>query len=73
MENEIKTFIFLKKGKIRKKILETLDEPKTATEISKELNLHRSSVSRILIGLNKKGLIKCINPEDNNFRHYIKK
>ena len=69
----LKQEIFLKKGKLRKEVLRSLDKPKTATEISKELNKHRSSVSRVLLELEKRGLIKCINPEDDRFRHYVKK
>ena len=47
-----------------------LKEPKTATEISKEIGKHRSSISRILLSLEKKGLVKCVNPEDDRYRHY---
>lgn len=73
MKKELKKEIFLKKGKIRKKVLESLNKPKTATEIAKELKLHRSSVSRTLINLEKNGFVKCVNPEDKSFRHYEKK
>lgn len=72
-EKELKNRIFLKKGKLRKAVMERLTEPKTATEIAKELGKHRSSVSRVLIELEKKGLIKCVNSEDDRFRHYAKK
>lgn len=72
-KEDFKRIIFLKRGKIRKKVLEKLSEPKTATEIAKELNLHRSSVSRVLIDLEKKGFVKCLNSEDKNFRHYVRK
>ena len=70
---EIKTKIFLKKGKIRKEVYDKLTEAKTATEIAKELNKHRSSVSRALLDLEKIGLVKCVNPEDDKFRHYVKR
>lgn len=69
----LKQEIFLKKGKLRKEVLRSLDKPKTATELSKELIKHRSSVSRVLLELEKKGLIKCVNPEDDRYRHYVKK
>ena len=72
-ENDFKKFLFFKRGKLRKAVFDALTEPKTATEIAKELNLHRSSVSRVLIELEKVGLSKCLNPEDKNFRHYVKK
>jgi len=72
-KEDFKTFLFFKKGKIRKKVFECLKELKTATEIAKELGLHRSSVSRVLLELEEIGLVKCLNPEDKNFRHYVKK
>jgi DNA-binding MarR family transcriptional regulator len=65
--------IFLKQGKLRKDVLNSLTEPKTATDIAKEIWKHRSSISRVLIELEKKGLVKCINPDDDKFRHYVKK
>jgi len=71
--NRLKNEIFLKKGNLRKKVLDNLNEPKTATELAKELGKHRSSISRVLLELEKKGFVKCVNPEDDRYRHYIKK
>ena len=68
----LKKHIFLKKGKLRKEIYEKLNVPKTASELAKELGKHRSSISRVLLELEKKGYIKCVNPEDDKFRHYVK-
>lgn len=65
--------IFLKKGKLRREILSHLDKPKTATELAKEIGRHRSSVSRVLLELEKKGFVECINKEDDKFRHYVKR
>ncbi len=73
MNKELKKEIFIKKGRLRKKILDKLDTPKTATELAKELGKHRSAISRTLIDLEKEGLVKCVNPEDDKFRHYVKK
>lgn len=61
---------YIKRGKLRKKVLDLTQEPKTATEIAKSLNKHRSSISRILIELEKKGFIKCRNPKDVMYRIY---
>ncbi len=69
---EIKLLIFLKKGGLRREVWENLDKPKTATDIAKELKKHRSAISRVLLDMEKEGIAKCINPEDKNFRHYIK-
>ena len=73
MKKELKEEIFLKKGKLRKKVLVKLDKPKTATELAKELSKHRSSISRVLLELERKGFVKCVNPEDDKFRHYVEK
>jgi DNA-binding MarR family transcriptional regulator len=51
-------------------VYEKLTEPNTATELSKELKKHRSSISRVLLEMERKGLISCVNPEDDRFRHY---
>ncbi len=69
----LKKEIFLKKSKLRGEVFKKLNAPKTATELSKDLKKHRSSISRVLLDMQKKGYIKCINPEDNSFRHYVKK
>lgn len=74
MENkELRLSIFLKKGELRKEVWVKLDKPKTATEIAKELKKHRSAISRVLLDMEKSGFIKCVNPEDKSFRHYVKK
>lgn len=69
----MKLSIFLKKGELRKEVWTKLDKAKTATDLAKELKKHRSAVSRVLLDMEKEGLIKCVNPGDNNFRHYVKK
>jgi predicted transcriptional regulator len=69
----LKREIFLKKGRLRKEVLQRLNEPKTATELAKEMGKHRSSISRILLELKRNGFVKCVNPEDSSFRHYVKK
>ena len=73
MNREIKKIIFLKKSKLRKDVWAKLDKPKTATEIAKELKKHRSAISRVLLDMEKIKFVKCINPKDKSFRHYIKK
>jgi len=73
MDKTTQKKIFLKKGKIRKRVLDALNQPKTATEIAKELGLHRSSVSRVLLTLEKNGFVVCINKDDSSFRHYKKR
>lgn len=72
MKKELKLEIFLKKSKLRKDVWDKLTKPKTATEIAQELNKHRSSVSRVLLDMENSGFVKCINPNDKSFRHYVK-
>lgn len=72
MNKELRREIFLKKGKLRRDVLARLTQPKTASEVAKELGKHRSAVSRVLLQLEDYGLVKCVNPEDDKFRHYIK-
>lgn len=73
MDRKLKLEIFLKRSKLRRDVWEKLDKPKTATEIAKELAKHRSAISRILLDLEKENFVKCINSEEKNFRHYIKR
>lgn len=61
---------FLKRGLIRVQLLEKLENPKISTELAKEFKKSRSSISRTLINLEKKGFVKCLNPKDDKFRYY---
>jgi DNA-binding MarR family transcriptional regulator len=69
---QLKLKIFLKKGELRREVWDCLDGEKTATDIAKEIKKHRSAVSRVLLDMEKAGFIKCVNPEDKSFRHYVK-
>ena len=73
VNKELKLIIFLKKGELRKEVWDKLDKAKTATEIAKELRKHRSAISRVLLDMEKAEFVKCVNPEDKSFRHYVKK
>ncbi|MCK4647327.1 MarR family transcriptional regulator [Candidatus Pacearchaeota archaeon] len=73
MKKELQLEIFLKKSELRKEVWKQLDKPKTASEIAKDLKKHRSSISRVLLDMEKKGFVKCLNPEDKSFRCYVKK
>lgn len=73
MKKELKLEIFLKKSKLRNEVWERLGKAKTATEIAKELGKHRSSISRVLLDMERAELVKCVNPQDKSFRHYAKR
>jgi len=66
----MKDVIYLHRNRVKAKILYSLHKPKTPTQISKELKIHRPSVSRILLEIQEKGFVKCINPEDASGRFY---
>jgi predicted transcriptional regulator len=62
----------IRRSTIKKRILELLTEPKTATDLKKVLGVHRESISRALLSLEKQGLANCLNPTQPNFRYYNK-
>jgi len=61
---------FVVRSKTRKLVLEQLKEPKTPTQVSHILRLHRSSVSRTILSLEKKGLVECLTPNEKMGRFY---
>ena len=73
MEKELKLKIFLKKSELRQRVWDKLTEEETASDIAKELEKHRSSISRVLLDLEKVGFVKCVNSEDSSFRYYVRK
>lgn len=60
----------VRRSAIKPKILRLLTEPKTPTDLKKVLGVHRESVSRALLDLEKKELVECITPDQPNFRYY---
>ena len=63
---------FIRRGKIRIQILKNLDKPKTPTDLSDELKIHRSTISRSLLLLEEKEFVKCITPDQKLGRYYEK-
>lgn len=63
---------FLKSGSHRIEILKMVNkqEPITPKEISEELNIHFSQVSRTLFELEKEELIECTTPKRKKGRIY---
>ena len=61
---------FVSRGKIRKKVLSNLDKPLTPTQLSEKIKTHRSTTSRAILALEKKGLVECITPKENMGRFY---
>lgn len=60
----------VRRSKIKVQILKLLQEPKTATDLKKIIGVHRESISRALLEMEKKKLVECITPKQPNFRYY---
>jgi DNA-binding MarR family transcriptional regulator len=61
---------FVLSGKVRYEILRRLDKPKMPTALSKEIGTHQSTISRAILTLSGKGLIKCLTPSSKLYRLY---
>jgi len=62
---------FITGSKIRFRLLTTLNkEKRTPTELSKFLKIHISAVSRTLIELTNKELVKCLTGKRTKFKYY---
>jgi len=59
------------RGKVRISILNMLDKPMTPTQIASLLKNHRSTISRSLLDMNKKGIVKCLTPKEKTGRLYV--
>ena len=62
---------YIVRGKIRLSILNVLDRPMTPTKIADLLKNHRSTISRSLLEMEKKGLVKCLTPKEKTGRLYL--
>jgi len=61
---DINLIAFIKDGPYRSKVLKELnDSPKIPSELAENLEIHRSSMSRILSNLEEKGLIRSSKKE----------
>ena len=61
---------FVNRGKSRKRVLKELNRPMTPTDLSNKIQIHRSTISRTLIELEQKGLVKCLTPKEKMGRYY---
>lgn len=55
----------------RKKILKNLENPKIPSKLSKELNINKSHISRVLRELDSKKMIKCLSPNSHKGKLFI--
>lgn len=61
---------YITRGRTRLEVLENLGKPMTPTQLAEKISNHRSTVSRTLLDLQKKGLINCITPNEKLGRYY---
>ena len=61
---------FVTRGKVRIKVLENLSKAYTPTELASVIKTHRSTTSRAILALEKKGLVDCITPDEKKGRFY---
>ena len=61
---------FVRRGKLRTQILESLVTPNNPTDLAKKLNSHRPTVSQAISELKEKGLVKRLNPGEKNLSIY---
>ncbi len=62
---------FVISSNYRKKVLKALDTEKQPSELSKELNINKTHISRTLNELESKGMIKCLNPNLKKGKLYV--
>ena len=58
------------RGSLRRRVLKALESPNTATNLSKLLDSHRSTISQILIDLEEKGILECLDKDEPYNRFY---
>ena len=54
---------FVKASSYRKRVLKSLEYPKTPTQIANETEIHRNNISNTLKELKQYDIIECINPK----------
>ena len=61
---------FAGRGKIRKKVLKALLKTNSPTELARQLDIERSTISRAILELTDKGLVECLTPDERMGRYY---
>ena len=63
-------YSFVMRSEHRKNVFLALSEPKTPTDLARELELNIGYMSNIIISLLDRKLIECLNPEEKRYRLY---
>jgi DNA-binding MarR family transcriptional regulator len=61
---------FVGRGSVRRKVLKALLKPNSPTELARQLDIERSTVSRTILDLTEKGLVECLTPDERMGRYY---
>jgi len=65
---------FVRRSKNRRKVVAALDRsqsPLTPTDLATRTNIGLPNTCRALKQLREQELVKCVNPDDHTYRHYI--
>lgn len=62
---------FIISSSYRKKILEAINSPKTPSQLSKNLSINKTHISRALAELESKNLIECLTPNSSKGKLYL--
>ena len=65
-----KDYVWVVRGKQRKKIIKIMSKPRIPTEIKEETNLSLNNVSDVLSEFKKKRIVQCLNPKEKTGRLY---
>ncbi len=63
-------YVWVVRGKQRKKIIKVMSKPKIPTEIKEETKLSLNNVSDVLREFKKKRIVRCLNPKEKTGRLY---
>jgi len=61
---------FVGRGSVRRKVMKSLLKPNSPTELARQLNIERSTISRTILALEEKGLVECLTPDERMGRYY---
>ncbi|MBN2331290.1 MAG: ArsR family transcriptional regulator [Candidatus Aenigmarchaeota archaeon] len=64
------SYSFVVRGRTRRKVLMALEKPKTPSQISSELKLSTTHISRALKEFSDRNLVRCLTPEEKFGRVY---
>ena len=65
-----KDYVWVVRGKQRKKIIKVMSKPRIPTEIKEETRLSLNNVSDVLREFKKKRIVRCLNPKEKTGRLY---